>query len=677
VVDAGLDFVEEAEALLDFFITAVTIIVVAVPEGLPLAVTVSLAYSMKQMYGDQCLVRVLSACETMGNVTTICSDKTGTLTTNKMTVVECVLGGQKYEEIPRTLDANMKKLLIDGVVLNSKANCNQDAADQNAPPETWSWKQGNQTECALMAWIVRYNVHLEQVREASPPIKSYPFDSVKKQSSVIVKNDDGELRRYYKGASENILDSSTKMLNQEGKVVPMDAEGKAQMTAHITSLTNKGLRTIGFAYYDLGEQQYDDTGRLIDPEDVDELVFFGVVGIKDPLRPESTDSVRKCQRAGIIVRMVTGDHVDTARYIARECGILTSKNHYFMTGEQFRKLINGGNEAELERIIPKLRVLARSKPEDKETLVNWLKDHGEIVAATGDGTNDAPALKAANVGVAMFQVGTQVAKAAAEINILDDNFASIVKSVIWGRSVYDNIRKFLQFQLTINIVALAVSLIGACSTFFGAAGQGSVHGNTTPLKAVQLLWVNLIMDTMAALALGTEVPTASLLQRMPYQPNASLCSPVMWRNIIGQSLLQLVVLLWMLYQPASMFGDYIVERSIHHYTLIFNTFVILQLFNEVNSRKVNGELNVFENFFTNWTFHIIMVITVVMQYAMVEYLGEFAQTESLTWREWGMCTAFGALSIPWGVIVRFVPVDVEAGRRVVPEGTFEGADWLL
>jgi Ca2+-transporting ATPase len=362
----------------------------------------------------------------------------------------------------------------------------------------------------------------------------------------------------------------------------------------VDGLTCQGLRTIGFGYYDLENVEYDDTGKLVDPEHVDELVWVGVVGIKDPLRAETTDSVRKCQKAGIIVRMVTGDHVDTARFIARECGILTSPNHIFMTGDQFRKLVNSGNEQELERVIPKLRVLARSKPEDKETLVRWLKAHGEVVAATGDGTNDAPALKAANVGVAMFIVGTQVAKAAAEINILDDNFASIVKAVVWGRSVYDNIRKFVQFQLTINIVALAVTLIGACSVFFVSNANLTVaHHNTTPLKAVQLLWVNLIMDTMAALALGTELPTDSLLDRTPYEPMASLCSPIMWRNIFGQSALQLGALLWILYSPTTFFGPgvhasmpAIIDKSDHHYTLIFNTFVFLQVFNEINSRKV-------------------------------------------------------------------------------------------
>jgi Ca2+-transporting ATPase len=532
---------------------------------------------------------------------------------------------------------------------------------------------------------VRCGINIDQERKKGMMVKTYPFDSIKKQSSVIVKMPDGHLRRYYKGASEAVVRSSVRYINPKGQVVAMDETSRARIVDSVDGLTCQGLRTIGFGYYDLENVEYDDTGKLIDPEHVDELVWIGVVGIKDPLRAETTDSVRKCQKAGIVVRMVTGDHVDTARFIARECGILTSPNHIFMTGDQFRKLINSGNEQELERVIPKLRVLARSKPEDKETLVLWLKAHGEVVAATGDGTNDAPALKAANVGVAMFIVGTQVAKAAAEINILDDNFASIVKAVVWGRSVYDNIRKFVQFQLTINIVALAVSLIGACSVFFVAnATLTGAHHNTTPLKAVQLLWVNLIMDTMAALALGTELPTDSLLDRAPYEPMASLCSPIMWRNIFWQSALQLGALLLILYSPNTLFGPTvhasmppIIDKSVHHYTLIFNSFVFLQVFNEINSRKVNGELNVFENFWGNYIFHAILIITVFFQWVMVEVLSNFSQSVPLSLWEWIICVLIGAFSLPWGAIGRLIPVDEDSGRRKVPPETFEGADWIL
>jgi calcium-translocating P-type ATPase len=415
-----------------------------------------------------------------------------------------------------------------------------------------------------------------------------------------------------------------------------EAELEAGSGAHkevadaIARMARTGLRTIGFAYQDYGHIDVDplDPGKLVDPVEDPPMVFVGVVGIKDPLRPEARASVRECQRAGVIVRMVTGDMKETAEFIARECGIITSPKHVALTGDEFRVLVQ--NKEEAERVIPWLRVLARSLPEDKETLVRWLKEHGEVVAATGDGTNDAPALKEAHVGLAMNIVGTAVAKAAAKILILDDNFSSIVKSIMWGRCVYDNIRKFLQFQLTINVVALAITLIGAFS------------GYENPLRPVQLLWVNLIMDTLAALALGTEEPNNLLLRRRPYQRDARLISPIMWRNILGQAAFQLTALMFILFAGNDVFGiekrgPEVDERDRNRelFTLVFNTFVWMQLFNEINSRKVNNEMNVFASFFTNYIFWLIMAVTVLMQVVMVQVLGDFADTTAQNGAEWG------------------------------------------
>lgn len=649
-------FVDEADRLLDFFIITVTIVVVAVPEGLPLAVIISLAYSMQKMVDEEILVRILSACETMGNATAICSDKTGTLTKNEMTVMKGWVAGTYYDNLdePTPLSVDTLTLLVEGILCNSKAKLD---ADEHGNP---AWV-GQQTEIALCKWVVKYKVSIEEERKKYIIHKNYPFDSVKKNSSIIVKVGN-KWRRYFKGASEQLFGRCTHVLSTTHDAIDF-APHRKEVNDVIDRMTKTGLRTIAVTYQEFDSIDPDpkDPNKLSDPPEDAPMVFVCVVGIKDPLRPESRDSVRICQRAGIVVRMVTGDHPSTATFIAKECGILTSDRHTVMTGEEFRALL-AGSKAEAERAIPNMRVLARSKPEDKEALVRWLKARGHVVAATGDGTNDAPALKEADIGIAMNIVGTAVAKAAAEILILDDNFASIVQAVKWGRSVFDNIRKFVQFQLTVNVVALSISLIGAFSQY------------ENPLKAIQLLWVNLIMDTMAALALGTEIPSMELLNRRPYSKKAPLISRIMWRNIFGQSILQITALCVVLFAGDKIWN--IERKSTEHLTLVFNSFVFMQIFNEINSRKVNNEMNVFVNFFNNKIFLGVIFITVVFQIFMVEFFGAFAKTAPLRYDEWLGCVLIGFLSLPWGVVVRSFKVNEDEGFFTQPEGTFEGADFL-
>jgi len=666
------------ERILDFLIICFALIVAAVPEGLPLAVVVTLALSRRKMMADNNLVRVLSACETMGNATAICTDKTGTLTTNKMTVVKCFLGNVFYETIPKVeqLSDKLRQLLIQGVVVNSKTFVDQKdpkQADPNKPPESWKWREGNATEKALLSWMCRYGIDIKEQRTMNPATISYPFDSVKKRSSVILSNGTG-FRRFYKGAAEAIVESCSTRVNEQDEVVPITEADREHILSTLTSMTGTGLRTIAFGYADYAELAKDADDQYVDPGGDVKLTFFGVVGIKDPPRPGAGESVAICQRAGVVVRMVTGDHLETAKFIAREVNILTSESeHIAMEGKDFRRLIQAGMEDQLKETIPKLRVLARSLPEDKRLLVKWLRDNGEVVGVTGDGTNDAPALKEADVGLAMFMAGTQVARNAAQINILDDNFTSIVKSVMWGRSVFDNIRKFVQFQLTVNVVALLLSLIGAISD------------SPSPLNAVQLLWVNMIMDTFAALALATEDPHVSILNRMPYSPDASLVSPIMWRNILTQSAFQLGLLCWIMYSPDLLFGETQQNQekfgeplfqSQEHTTLIFNTFVWLQIFNIHNARKCNGEWNIFENFFKNWVFLFIFVLCMVMQLVLLQYIPDFVSTVPLTVEQWGICIGLGACCIPWGFIMRaIICCDNSAGRVQIAENTFAGAKW--
>jgi len=330
-----------------------------------------------------------------------------------------------------------------------------------------------------------------------------------------------------------------------------------------------------------------------------------------------------------------------------------------MEGPDFEQL----SDIEALNILPNLQVLARSRPQDKLRLVELLTGSGEVVAVTGDGTNDAPALSAASVGLAMGLAGTEVAKNAADIIILDDNFASIVKSVLWGRCIYDNIRKFLQFQLTVNVVALVVAFLGAITRY------------GTPLTAVQLLWVNLIMDTMAALALGTEKPIPSLLLRKPYGKKGKLLTMIMIRNILGQSAFQLIVLMTILYAvnaegehlvfPGVFSGQELAEegKASVHYTLLFNTFVFCQVFNEINSRKVNLQWNVFDGILTNYIFVSILVITCIVQFLIVQFGGPAVRTVELTFVQWVYCIAIGFFSLPIGFLLRLIPVKLEDWER--------------
>lgn len=467
-----------------FMIIAITILVVAIPEGLPLAVTISLAYSMKEMMKDQNLVRHLVACETMGGATTICSDKTGTLTENRMTVVEGWIGGKDFKKVPLKfeLPKNLTETLVVGISVNTKAIVNY---PEGLNPDFI----GNKTECALLHFLHVQGHDYKEVRPQHEVEHLIAFSSSRKRMSTVIRNKKkskakGTYRIYCKGASEIILDLCVSYVDVKGEVVALDEEIKKKLNKRINKMAEKGLRTLTLCYKDTDSTNWD-------REETD-MTLVGIVGIMDPIREGVAEAVASCKRAGIVVRMVTGDNVKTATKISEDCGILDgSSGNIIMEGPEFQSL----TDEELDAKLPSLRVLARAQPLDKRRLVERLQALGEVVAVTGDGTNDSAALKLADVGLAMGIQGTEVAKEAADIIILDDNFVSIVKAVLWGRNVYDNIRKFIQFQLTVNLVALIIAFVGALSQY------------GTPLTALQLLWVNLIMDTFAALALGTEKPT--------------------------------------------------------------------------------------------------------------------------------------------------------------------------
>ncbi|XP_040059805.1 plasma membrane calcium-transporting ATPase 2 isoform X4 [Gasterosteus aculeatus] len=643
-----------------FFIIGVTVLVVAVPEGLPLAVTISLAYSVKKMMKDNNLVRHLDACETMGNATAICSDKTGTLTTNRMTAVQFYIGDVHYKEIPDpgALSHKSLDLLVNSISINSAYTTKILPPDKEGglPKQV-----GNKTECGLLGLVIDLKRDYQPIRNQIPEdklYKVYTFNSVRKSMSTVTQLSDGSFRMYSKGASEIVLKKCSHILNEVGEPRVFRPRDKDEMVKKVIEpMACEGLRTICVAYRDFSgdpEPSWDDESSILN-----DLTAICVVGIEDPVRPEVPDAIKKCQRAGITVRMVTGDNINTARAIAIKCGIIHPGEDFLcIDGKEFnRRIRNEKGEVEQERmdkVWPKLRVLARSSPTDKHTLVKGIidstaTDQRQVVAVTGDGTNDGPALKKADVGFAMGIAGTDVAKEASDIILTDDNFSSIVKAVMWGRNVYDSISKFLQFQLTVNVVAVIVAFTGACIT------------QDSPLKAVQMLWVNLIMDTFASLALATEPPTESLLRRKPYGRNKPLISSTMTKNILGHGVYQLIIIFTLLFAGEKIFDiDSGRNAPLHappseHYTIIFNTFVMMQLFNEINARKIHGERNVFDGIFRNPIFCTIVFGTFAMQIVIVQFGGKPFSCQPLELEKWMWCVFLGLGELVWGQVIASVP----------------------
>ncbi|PYI19327.1 P-type calcium ATPase [Aspergillus japonicus CBS 114.51] len=670
---------EKGQAFLQIFIVAVTVIVVAVPEGLPLAVTLALAFATTRMLKDNNLVRLLRACETMGNATTICSDKTGTLTENKMTAVAATLGknlrfGDKSSgpalradddrgrdpvttvspsEFSSSLSGPAKDLLIKSIAINSTAfEGEQDGTATFV---------GSKTETALLGFARTYlgMGSVSEARDNATIVQMVPFDSGRKCMAVIIKMENGKYRMLVKGASEILVARATKIVSDARKdltEVSMSDEDRSVMDKLIDHYASHSLRTIGLVYRDFDQwpprgaaTQEEDRSLAVFDSVFKDMVILGVFGIQDPLRPGVTESVHQCQRAGVFVRMVTGDNITTAKAIAQECGIFTPGG-IAIEGPKFRQL----SSRQMTQIIPRLQVLARSSPDDKKILVAQLKKLGETVAVTGDGTNDAQALKTADVGFSMGISGTEVAKEASDIILMDDNFTSIIKAMAWGRTVNDAVKKFLQFQLTVNVTAVLL-------TFISAVASGDEE---SVLTAVQLLWVNLIMDTFAALALATDPPSPHVLDRRPEPKSAPLITPTMWKMIIGQSIYQLVVTLVLNFSGNSIFHYHSEKDTSHMQTVVFNTFVWMQIFNQWNSRRLDNNLNIFEGMLKNAWFIGIQLIIIGGQILIIFVGGQAFSVVRLNGPQWGVSLVLGVISLPVGVIIRLIPDALIA--RLIP-----------
>lgn len=537
---------------------AVTLVVVSVPEGLPMAVTLSLAYSMRRMLKTNNLVRKMHACETMGATTVICTDKTGTLTQNQMRVAETDFYGLPEQRLD---EGEMSREVITGIAVNSTAQL--DLSDESHPQVL-----GNPTEGALLLWLRDRGIDYRAVRQDAEVVRELPFTTERKYMATVVKDADGGETLYVKGAPEIVMSLCKNISND----IP-----EKYINEQLASYQQKAMRTLGFAVQRLSKGEIGIEDKSLK---ADSLLFLGIVAIADPVRPDVPAAIQECLDAGIAIKVVTGDTPGTAKEIGRQIGLWTDEDgdKNIITGPEVGAL----SDDELYRRVEDLKIIARARPMDKKRLVEALQRHGEVVAVTGDGTNDAPALKAANVGLSMGD-GTSVAKEASDITIIDNSFASIGRAVMWGRSLFRNLQRFILFQLTVNVVACLVVLVGA------------FMGTESPLTVTQMLWVNLIMDTFASMALASLPPSSSVMRNKPRDRHAFIITHTMWWFIGGVGLLFTAIILSMVYvfehaDVTSLMDLLNVhlgakgELTAYELSLIFTTFVMLQFWNLFNAR---------------------------------------------------------------------------------------------
>lgn len=755
-----------SKSVLDIFLLVVAIVVVAIPEGLPLAVTLTLSFSIRKMIKQKNFVRNMHACETMGGANYICSDKTGTLTQNKMLVINVFDGHNdihvedatnKVENRvdPKTFFPNPRYYhdLKLGVILNIDVSKN----------EHGELGQYNKTDKSAYDMFVNLKEKVFEIRDKyllEEYTKKIPFNSDRKRMTTIVKNSEFPTghRLFIKGAPEILLDSISFYSDPSShEIIPLDQTGKNHLKKNIIeNYAKKALRNVMIAYKDITIEEYDNYSQQDDKGEFliekSNLVMLAILGIRDALRPGVEEAVKKCHTAGITVVMVTGDNIETAQAIAKQCSIIDNKipdsSIVAMEGKKFWDEIGGimcgvclldgekcdcpkikkkdsdvirrdeiKNMERFKEIVKDLRVLARSRPTDKYALVLGLRKLENVVAVTGDGTNDAPALKRADVGFSMGKGGTDVAKDASDIMILDDNFCSIVTAVLWGRTIFDNIRKFIQFQLTVNVTACLLVFITACI------------GNESPLRHIQMLWLNLIMDSLGSLALATEPPNDKLLYRKPYKRSDHVISAKMWKHILIQSFFLLGLLLFLyLYAPefivenepyriaesnvikrcynklpgrdpvqngndytyyiingssanwsadvplvfgmtSSECGKYSEKQDLRsafnlynsemggsaHLTIIFNVFVLYTLFNQINARIIDDDYNIFSGIQNNLSFIIIIFLELGLQIILIQF-GSVAfkvSKKGLTGNQWGLCFGLASITFIVSILTKF------------------------
>ena len=585
------NYVGMATVVLKYFMMAVTLIVMAVPEGLPMAVTLALALNMRRMLKSNNLVRKLHACETMGAVTVICTDKTGTLTQNRMQVADLyrVKAEDADAEDAKTEGADAKALTDPlfhaALALNTTADLD---------PEGHGI--GNPTECALLLWLQGQGLHYQDLRSAHAMLKREPFSTERKYMATVA-DVDGQAWLFVKGAPEIVTTFCT-----------MTTDARTDIAQRLRAWQDKAYRTLAFACAPCDEIRT--TG----------LTLQAIVAISDPIRTDVPAAVDQCRQAGINVKMVTGDTSATAIEIARQIGTWgpNTPAEAQITGPDFAAL----SEDEAYKRVQSLRVMSRARPTDKQRLVNLLQRHGEVVAVTGDGTNDAPALNHAHVGLSLGS-GTSVAKNASDITLIDDSFNSIVKAVMWGRSLYKNIQRFLYFQLVVNVAALLLVL------------AGSAIGTELPLTVTQILWINLIMDTFAAMALASLPPSAEVMKSKPRrQTDFILTHRIQWAIIVVGLLMFAPMLAFLVWCEREMGAN--AGMDVHELTLFFTTFVMLQWWNLLNAKALGSDHSAFHQLLSDRTLLLVMLLVLVGQWGIVTFGGEMFRVTPLSFKEWGV-----------------------------------------
>ena len=602
--------------LLQTLMVAVTLVVVAVPEGLPMAVTLSLAYSMRRMLKTNNLVRKMHACETMGATTVICTDKTGTLTQNQMQVYKSNFFGNPSNDV-----------LYEGIAVNSTAQLDLSGEKPTV--------LGNPTEGALLLWLRERGANYTQLRENAARIEELPFTTERKYMATVVKSATGKTILYVKGAPEIIF----------GMCANTAGVTKAEIDAQLLEYQNMAMRTLGFAYQEVAEGD----STIIDGKvAATALTFLGIVAISDPVRADVPDAVKEVTDAGIKVKIVTGDTPGTAKEIGRQIGLwndAVDTDRNIITGPEFAAL----SDAELAQRAGEIKIIARARPLDKKRLVETLQANNEVVAVTGDGTNDAPALKTAHVGLSMGD-GTSVAKEASDITIIDNSFSSIGRAVMWGRSLYQNIQRFILFQMTVNVAACFIVLFGA------------FMGMQSPLTVTQMLWVNLIMDTFAAMALASLPPSVSVMKAKPRSREAFIINGPMWKSIIGVGGIFFLLLLGLLYylehtsiERLSQIGSVAMGEntglSPYELSLFFTIFVFLQFWNMFNARAFATGHSAFR-FKDCGGFILIAVIILIGQIAIVSVGGEFFNVVPLHLTDWVIIIASTSIVLWIGELLR-------------------------
>lgn len=603
-VETWEQWLQVAQIVLKYFMMAVTLIVVAVPEGLPMSVTLSLALNMRRMLKTNNLVRKMHACETMGAITVICTDKTGTLTQNLMQVHEA------------QVDESNPELVAESIAVNSTAFL-EEKAEGEKPSGV-----GNPTEVALLLWLNGKGADYISLRENAHTVNQLTFSTERKYMATLVDSLVMNKRvLYIKGAPEIVM---SKCSLSDDKIKAYNEQ--------LLAYQNKAMRTLGLAYRIIPEGKSEDCAELVAEGG---MTFLGIFAISDPIRPDVPDAVKKCQSAGIGVKIVTGDTPGTATEIARQIGLWTENDteRNRITGTDFAAL---SDEEALERVLD-IKVMSRARPMDKQRLVQLLQQKGAVVAVTGDGTNDAPALNHAQVGLSMG-TGTSVAKEASDITLLDDSFHSIATAVMWGRSLYKNIQRFIVFQLTINVVALLSVLLGA---FFGSA---------LPLTVTQMLWVNLIMDTFAAMALASISPSMDVMNEKPRKRTDFIISKAMQKNIFGTGICFLIVLMGLMaYMNNSAAG-----MDVHNLTIFFTVFVMLQFWNLFNASVFGTNHSIFKDAGHALGMLSVALIILVGQILIVTFGGKVFRTEALPLIEWIYIIASTSIVLWIGEIWRAV-----------------------